>query len=253
MRFGAILAILVLTAMPARAGLPRSTLQEIGATPSPGARLEMSLSAPDAAGRVRSLRQALGGRTGFVNFVDYTCNTLCGTDLMLLADGIERAGLDSSRFRIIVIGLDPKDSAAASRRMERNEIPSSLRRASLFLLPDAATIKTATGDLGFHYAYDAVTDQFAHPAAVYVIGPGGEVRRVLSPLALTSLDLNQAITGKSAPGILQTIHSLCYAYDPVTGAYNLRVTWLLRIGGAVTLLLLGLGILVLARHKRLHT
>jgi protein SCO1/2 len=249
MRLGAVLAILVLAGTPAMAGLPRNTLHAVEAAPSSDARLDLSLSAPDTNGQVRSIGQILGSRTGFVSFVDYTCNTLCGTDLMLLADGVARAGLDPSRFRIIVIGLDPKDSAAAARRMEDKEIPSSLRRASLFLLPDATTVKAATDALGFGYAYDAAADQFAHPAAVYVVGPGGRVRSVLSPLALTALDLNHAMTAGSTPSLLQRIHSLCYAYDPLTGVYNLRVTWLLRVGALITLVLLSLGILVLVRRR----
>jgi protein SCO1/2 len=254
MRAGAILAMVMLAATaaftPAWAGLPRDALKGVEAAPPPGARLDLALAAPDANGHRRSIGQILGGRRGFVTFVDYTCNTLCGTELMLLADAIRRAELAPSQFRIIVFGIDPKDPASAARTMEAHEIPPALRGAAVFLLPDAATITTATTALGFHYAYDAASDQFAHPAAIYAISSGGAVSGVLSPLTLTAGDLRQVAIARPSPSLLQRIHSLCYAYDPLTGAFNLRVAWLLRIGGFLTLALLGIALLVLMRRGR---
>jgi protein SCO1/2 len=254
MRAGAILAMLMLAAtpvsIPAWAGLPRDALQTVEAAPPPGARLDLALAAPDARGDRRTIGQILGGRRGFVGFVDYTCNTLCGTELMLLSDAIRRAHLAPSQLRIIVFGIDPKDPTSAARTMEAHEIPPALRGAAVFLLPDAATIRTATAALGFHYAYDAASDQFAHPAAIYAISSDGAVSGVLSPLTLTAGDLRQVRAASRPAGLLQRIHNLCYAYDPLTGAYNLRVTWLLRIGGVLTLALLGIALLMLARRGR---
>jgi protein SCO1/2 len=250
MRLGLALAILVLMATPAAAGLSRAVLETIQAKPPPGAHLDLALSAPDSTGRRRTIGQILGGRPAFVNFVDYTCNTLCGTDLMLLADGIRRAGLRPSDFRLIVIGIDPKDPAKSAMAMENSEIPARLQGASAFLLPDQQTVNRATMALGFHYAYDRQIDQFAHPAVVYAIDSRGNVRQLLSPLALTAADLRGVLRNAAAPSLFQQIHSLCYGYDPATGTYNLRITLLLRFAAGFTLVLLAGSLLLLKRAWR---
>jgi protein SCO1/2 len=250
MRLGAASLALLLTATQAMAGLSRAVLDKVRAEPPPGARLDLGLAAPDTTGRRRTIAQILGGRPAFVNFVDYTCNTLCGTDLLLLADGIHRAGLSPRDFRIIVIGIDPKDPPQAALAMENSEIPAALRSASTFLLPDQNTVARATSELGFRYAYDPKIDQFAHPAVIYVIDSGGVVRQLLSPLALTAGDMRRVLQNSVGSTFIQQIHSLCYGYDPSTGTYNLRVTFLLRAAALFTLILLGTGILLLSRAWR---
>jgi len=245
-----ILTLILLLLMPggAMAGLSRTTLQTVSANPPPGAKLDLSLTAPDTSGTRHSIGVLLQGHPGFVNFVDYTCRTLCGTDLMLLSDAIRRAGLKPADFRIIAIGLDPKDSAQAAIKMERDQIPAALHPITTFLLPDQATIGKATGALGFRYAYDAQRDQFAHPAVVYAIAPDGSLRAALSPLALNAGDLRQVLTTAQPPSLYQRIRALCYGYDPETGIYTSRIMLLLQAGALATLLLLAL--VFLRRYRR---
>jgi protein SCO1/2 len=249
-----IMTLLLLFAMPsaAWAGLSRVELQTVSVSPPPAAKLDLALSAPDASGASRSVAAILQGHPGFVNFADYTCHTLCGTDLMLLADGIRRAGLRPADFRIIVMGLDPKDHAQAALTMERKEIPPILRPVTAFLLPNQATIIRATKALGFHYVYDPDTDQFAHPAVVYAVAADGSLRGILSPLALTAGDLRQVLE-KAQPqdlGLYQRIRSLCYGYDPATGRYTPRITFLLKAAAMATMLLLVAMLGFFSRRRR---
>lgn len=238
-------------AMPAVAALSRAALDSAGVRLPPQARLDLSITAVDAFGKRRSLRTILAGKPAFLNFIDYTCNTLCGTDLMLLADGVRRAKLDPASFRIVIMGIDPKDSAASAIKMEKAEIPPALRASTVLLLPDSKTIARATAALGFHYVYDPAIDQFAHPAVVYVLGPDGAVRDVLSPLSLTAGDLRRALIGPPvrAPGLYDRLHALCYAYDPATGLYTLRIHNILRIAGIMTVLVLASAVGFLIRRR----
>ena len=210
----------------------------------------MGISARDTAGHVRSLRDIAGGKPVFLNFINYTCNTLCGTDLMLLVSGLERAGLTPGDFRIIVFGINPRNDVADAAKMESKEIPPRWRTATIFLLPDKTATAKTTRALGFHYAYDPQIGQFAHPAVVYALGPDGAVRTVLSPLSLTIGDLRQALRGPAPPTLYQRLHALCYGYDPVTGVYTPRVSFLLKAGGLVTALALAAGIAFLSRAGR---
>jgi protein SCO1/2 len=242
--------LLALLGTPAWAALSRAQLDQVLSSPPPGARLDPSFTAPDSSGRVSTLGETLSGRPGFLAFVDYTCNTLCGTELELLAQALQAGHLAPADFRIVIVGLDPKDSPEAALALEREEIPAPLWPATTLLLPDETAVKRATAALGFHYAYDPAIDQFAHPATVYVLGPDGTLRHALSPFALATGDLHSLLgaSGRGA-GFFETVRHLCYAYDPATGVYNLRVITLLRIGALLTLLILSTGLIVLARIR----
>src|SRR5689334_20776877 len=104
MRIAAALALLALSATTASAGLTRAQISAVGISLPAGAHLDPGLAAPDAAGVMRSIGGILDGRPGFLTFVDYTCSTLCGTDLQLLSDAIQRARLPLADFRILVLG-----------------------------------------------------------------------------------------------------------------------------------------------------
>jgi protein SCO1 len=249
---GILAALMLLPIAAAHAGLSQADLGVVAAAPPPDARLDLALSAPDIAGNRRRLGDVLAGKPAFLVFADYTCTTLCGPILSLLANAIERAQLSAAAFRILVVSIDPKDSAQSAETMARGEIPSSLRPATTFLLPDEATVTAATAALGYRFAYDASADQFAHPAAVYVIAADGRVQGVLSPFSLTTGDLGETLTraATSQAGLLQQIRLLCYAYDPVTGIYSARIDILLKLGAGATVIVLGAAILVLGRRER---
>lgn len=242
--------LLLLPARAADAGLSLAALESVRATPPANARIDLSLAARDVTGKFRPLGEILAGRPGFISFVDYTCNTLCGTDLMLLADGLRRADISPSQYRIVVLGIDPKDSPQSALAMEHAELPPSLWPATVLLLPDKNTVAQATAALGFHYVYDAAIDQFAHPAVVYAVGPDGRLRATLSPMKLLASDLRQAISSpSSSPSLYQRIRLLCYAYDPVTGLYTARIDFLLKIAAAASLILLAAFVLLVRRRR----
>jgi len=250
MRIALALAFLLLSATAAQCGLTRAQLSTVSATPPPGARLDLAIAARDTAGKMRSIREVMAGRSAFLVFADYTCNTLCGTDLALLSAAIQGAHLHSSDYRIVVFGLDPKDSIRSAIAMENASLPSRLRAAAVFLLPDRAAVARATKALGFHFAYDPATDQFAHPAAIYAVATDGQVRAVLSPLTLTPQNLRSVLYAPEAQGLFERIRHLCYAYDPATGLYTAHVDVFLKIAAGATVLLLGSAVLFLICLRR---
>jgi len=243
-------ALLLAFALPATAtsrGLSAADLSAVSAAPPPAARLDLGLTVRDTDGRSRTIGEILDAKPAFLVFVDYTCTTLCGADLMLLANAIMRARLQPTSFRLLVMGIDPRDTEASARKMESSEIPAELLTAASFLLPDQATVDRVTSALGYRFAYDRDADQFAHPAAIYVIGVDGVVASVLSPFSLTVGDMREVLTAAAPAGLYQRIRLLCYAYDPATGAYALRIGLMLRIAAVATVLGLGGGILALTR------
>lgn len=198
------------------------------------------LSWRDENGLVTTIGNAIGGVPAVVIFVDYTCRTLCGPILEFTVAGLAKTGLRPGLdYRLIAIGINPRDGSEAARAMRAQHIEtdSSIARAALFLSGSEATIQTATNAVGLHYAYDSQHDQYAHPAAAYIVDSHGRVRRVMSPIGLDGGDLRLAIidAGQGAVGsFADRLHLLCYGFDPARGIYTERVTGLLAVSGVIT-------------------
>lgn len=231
-------------------------LAAIAAAPPPNAALPANLMFRDENGQPTTIKSAIGGVPALVIFADYTCRTLCGPILEFTAAGLGKTGLKpGTDYRLVVIGLDPKDGLATARAMRAAHIDpaSPINRAAVFLTGSADDIHAVTTAVGLHYAYDAEHDQFAHPAAAYVVDAGGHVRRLLSPLGLDGGDLRLALidAGRGAIGTFaDRIHLLCYGYDPVRGIYTERITTLLSFAAGATLLVMAGGILAMVAHER---
>lgn len=197
---------------------------------------------------------ALIDRPVVLLFADYTCQTLCSPMVAFVGHALAESGLQPDRdYRLVVIGLDPKDSAADARAMRDAQLGS--RTSAAFLLPDGAQIKAMTDALGYRATYDQATDQFAHPAAAYVLDHSGKVVRVLSGLGVAPADLRLALVeaGHGAVGtVSDQVHLLCYGFDPAHGMYNLAVSRLLSISAAVSVAGLGglIGVLVMSGRRR---
>lgn len=243
-------------ATPANAKFSAAQLAAISASPPPNAALPADLRFRDEHGNRLTLDKAIARKPSLVVFADYTCRTLCGPILEFTVAGLAKTGLKPGvDYRLIVIGLDPKDGLDAARAMRTKHIGSAdpIGHAAIFLSGDQAEITAATQAVGLHYAYDAEHDQYAHPAAVFVVDARARVRRVLSAIGLDSADLRLALVdaGRGTIGTLaDRIHLLCYAYDPVRGIYTERITTMLGYAAGATLVMLAAGIFGMIVHRR---
>jgi protein SCO1 len=250
-----LLIVLCLWPVAATAALTPAALNSAGVNLPANAVLPLNLVASDLAGHRRSIASAFAGKPGFAIFADYTCKTLCGPALVLLSAGLAQSTLPSGSWRLVVLGLDPKDSASDARRMLLAEVPEKLRPQTVFLLPDAKTVAATTKALGFHYVYDKSVDQFAHPEVAYAIAADGRVLRVLSPLALTASDLRAALLGppQTAESLYGKFRVLCYRFGLLTGIYDIPVQIALKLAAILTLAVMAFGLVMLIRSRRSWT
>jgi protein SCO1/2 len=257
-----LLAVLVLlfaaapTSAPVWAAASAADLDAISAAPPPGAALPLALRFVDETGRPMTLATALAGTPAVVIFADYTCRTLCGLILDFAASALAKTGLrPGTDYRLLVIGLDPKDTldAAMAMRATHFDAADAVAGAAVFLTGGDTEIHAATAALGYRYVYDAEHDQFAHPAAVYVTDASGRVVRMLSGLGLSGADFRLALVeaGRGAIGtIADRIALLCYGYDPARGIYTERITFFLELAAGATVVLMASGILAMLAIER---
>ena len=249
------LLCLCLAATPAHARLAQADLARVAAAPPPGARAPLDLPVTDVrTGDATTLGAAIGGRPALLLPVDYTCGNVCDPMVSMSADALAATGLAASDAVLVLVGIDPRDDAAAARRMVHETLGDRAEAIGLRPLVAAdAAVTRLTGALGYTAVYDAGTDSFAHPAAALLLTGDGRVARVLSPLALTGRDLRLALTEAGEGrigGLADRLALLCYGFDAVRGVYTPLIRRILAVAGIVTILAIGLLILTLTRRPR---
>jgi len=237
------------------AGLSGIDLSRVEAAPNPDASLPLALLLQGDLGEPKPLQQWLGSVPAVWILADFTCKTLCGPIVTVVSDALRHSGLrPGTNFRLIVVGLDPKDTAADAATMKRAQVgeDDDLFQQTFFLRGSPSGIAALANVFGFRALYDSAHDQFAHPAAAFVVTPAGHVARALSPLALTPADLRLALVeaGQGRVGSwVDHVRLMCYGFDPASGTYTAAIGRILAFAAALTMLALGLFILILFRHE----
>lgn len=246
----------VALAVPAAARVSQTVLNAVYVDPKPGAALPLQLGFRDDTGQPMTLAQALGGHASVFVFADYTCRTLCGPILDFTTTALQKSGLrPGADYRLVVVGLDPRDGLATARAMRASHLDEGgpIARSAVFLTGAKDAVASTTAALGYHYAYDPEADQFAHPAAVFVLTREGRVTRVLSGVGLDGDDMRLALVeaGEGRVGTLaDRFRLLCYCYDPALGIYSARINLLLDTACGLTLAMMAGGILFMHRLAR---
>jgi len=248
-RFLRLLFVLLLISKQAVAALAPAALASADVTLPSDARFPLALTSADIDGDTRSFGEILASRPGFVLFADFTCKTLCGPALVLLSSALENSGLAPDSYRVIVVGLDPKDTPKEARRMITAQVAAGLRSGIVVLHPDSATLARVAEAAGFRYVYDKSVDQFAHPELVYAVARDGRIRRLLSPFTLTTADLKNVLFASDAsPSFAQQVRLICYRFGILSGPYTSTIEIALRAAAALTILVLGGAVFLMRRR-----
>jgi protein SCO1 len=162
-------------------------------------------------------------------------------------------------FDVVSVSIDPKDTPETATK-KRAQVVESYPRARgsthgwHFLVGDEANIRKVTDAVGFEYRYDARQKQYAHPAAIYLLTPEGHVARYLYGIQYEPADIRLGLLEATEGRSISTTEKLllfCYHYDPQGKHYSLVAMNVMRLGGGVTLVLIG-GFLTImwARERR---
>lgn len=258
--FSLIVAIFVLfgTVGAARAeeSLP-SELKGITVTEKLGDRVDGNLVFTDHDGRRVRLADFFDGeRPVLLTLNYYRCTTLCNIQLNQLNGGLRQLGWrPGGEFRIVTVSIDPREKPDLARG-KRATYLSSLGMGDVdwtFLVGEESQVKQLADSVGFGYRYDAETDQYAHPATLVFLTPDGEIARYLYGLEYSRWDLRFALM-EAADGrvgsVADRVILSCFHYDPSSKRYGPFAFGIMRLGGAVTVLLLGGFLAVLWRRER---
>ena len=223
------------------------------------AQLPLDLMVRDETGRVVRLGEYFNhGKPVLLNFMYYRCPMLCP----MVMDGVTNALTElrfdiGKEFDVVTISMDPRDTPEQAAAKKDVYVKRYGRFGAAngwhFLTAHESAIKRITSTVGFQYAYDIKTDQFAHGTALIAVTPQGRVSRYLYGFEYKPRDLRLALVEASAGKIgtaTDAILLLCYHYDPATGRYSRTAMNFVRAGGVATMLGLAGFILVMIRKER---
>ena len=235
--------------------LTASQLEQAVLARPTNAQLPLQIQMNDINDRRAPLQDWLGGVPTVWILADYTCETLCGPAISIVSNALADTGLSAGKdFRLIVTGFDAKDTAAQALTMKNAQLSSrgGLAEHSTFLRAAAPEIDALTGAFGVQPVYDREHDQFAHPAAAFVVTPDGRISRALSALAVDAASLRLALVEAGqghVGGWTDQIHLLCYGFDPASGTYTLAARRLLIATSSLSVIVLALLIGLLLRRE----
>ncbi|WP_429021974.1 SCO family protein [Bradyrhizobium sp. I1.14.4] len=208
----------------------------------------------DEFGATKPLKAWLGDVPTIWIAADYTCKTLCGPIISIVSRALADTGLKAgAAYRLIVFGLDPKDTAADAQVMKSSQIGSqtNLSSQSVFLRAAPTDVADLLAAFGIQATYDAEHDQFVHPAAAFVLTPEGRISRTLSGIAVEPGNLRLALVeaGRGqVGGWSDQVRLLCYGFDPATGVYMLAVRRILLGAGVITMIAVTTLVAILIRR-----
>jgi protein SCO1/2 len=228
----------------AQAAVTASQLEQVALAPRANAQLPLQILMSDLHEQAAPLQRWLGGMPTVWVLADYTCETLCGPAISIVSSALADTGLKAGKdFRLIVVGLDPKDTAARALAMKKAQLSTKdgLSEQSYFLRVAAADIGTLTDAFGVRAVYDREHDQFAHPTAAFVVTSGGRISRALPALAIDAASLRLAVVEAGQGrigGWTDQVHLLCYGFDPASGTYTLAARRLLLAATSISVIAL---------------
>jgi protein SCO1/2 len=201
-----------------------------------------------------------GKRPVLFVFAYHTCPMLCSLVLdatvKSLNDVVWTVG---DQFDVVSVSIDPHDSPETATR-KREQVVNSYPRARgstkgfHFLTGDETNIRKVTEAIGFKYRYDERQKQYAHPAAIYLLTPAGNLARYLYGIMYAPADVRLGLLEASQGRSISTTERVllyCYHYDPQGGHYSLVAMNVMRLGGVVTLVTLGSFLTIMwARERR---
>jgi protein SCO1/2 len=238
-------------------GVRPQLLKDVGVDQKLNDSIPLGLTFRDETGKQVELRQYFVGKPVLLSLVYYSCPMLCTQVLNGVERSLRALSLDLGKdYEVVTVSIDPTEGTVLAAA--KHELYTGMygrpeaAQGWHFLTGQEPEIRALASAVGFRYAYDPESKQFAHASVIMVLTPEGKISRYFyginySPrqLRLGLVDASEGRIGTPVDAVLL----FCYHYDPNTGKYGILISHVLQIAGGITILALGALIFLLGRHE----
>jgi protein SCO1 len=219
--------------------------------------IPLDLKFRDEHGNTVELARYFGSKPVILSLVYYSCPMLCTQVLNGLERSLRLIPMDiGSDFNVVTVSIDPTDRPVLAEAKQALYTGLYGRPGGAqgwhFLTGDDPQIKRLAHSVGFRYAYDPDSKQYAHPAAIMLLTPEGKISRYFYGITYPSRDLRLGLVEASEGKIGSPVDAIllfCYHYDPHTGKYGLLISRVLQLLGVLTVVIGGILMIVLFRGE----
>ncbi|MCC7442982.1 MAG: SCO family protein [Bdellovibrionales bacterium] len=199
------------------------------------------------------------GKPVLLSIVYYNCPSLCGFVLNgLLATLKNLEGwTPGDQFELVTLSMDHREGPELAREKKAAFIGElgnpAVAQGWHFLTGSESQIRKLTDSVGFGFRWDAVQEEYAHQAGIFVLTPEGKLSRVLFgidyPVRDVRLALVEAGEGKTGTFVDQMV-LFCFRYDPSQRGYALYAFRLVQVGSVLMTLAVGVYLAIFWRRQR---
>jgi protein SCO1 len=231
-------------------------LRRVGIEQKLNTQVPLDLVFTDEAGQQVRLGQYFGQKPVILSLVYYDCPMLCTQVLNGLTGSLKALTFNVGReFEVVTVSFDPREGAAMARQKKDGYMARYGREGAgagwHFLTGDEASIKALTEAVGFYFAWDEETKQFAHASGIMILTPEGRLSRYFYGIEYAPKDVRLGLVEASNNKIGSPVDQIllyCYHYDPQTGKYGFAIMNAIRVLGFATFF--GLALLIFFLKRR---
>ena len=212
------------------------------------AQLPLDAQFVNDSGQAITLGQLFDGERPVILSLNYSnCPMLCRVQLNGLVETLsEWQWTAGKEYTVVSVSIDPRETAQRAKETKQKYLQVYGRPGTgdgwHFLVGDQENIDRLASTVGFGYRYMKDRDEYVHAAVVMVCTPEGRTSRyiygVTYDLQTLRLSLVEAAEGKIG-STLDQILLFCFHYDATKGRYGPTARNLMKVGGLLTMLVLG--------------
>ena len=244
------------TAGPAAGAIP-AQLKGITIQQKLNTQIPLDLHFRDEAGRDVRLRDYFTDRPVILNLVYFRCGMLCPQVVEGLARSLKQLTFEAGRqYTVLTVSFDPADTpsvAAGQKAKALKELGQpGAAGAWHFLTGEPSSISALTDAVGFVYRWDPKTQQFLHAAGIMLLTPEGKLSRYFYGIEFNSTDMRLGLVEAShhhIGSVVDAVLLFCCRFDASSGKYDWMVGRVLSLAGALTILIIGAFLFILARSE----
>jgi protein SCO1/2 len=247
---------LVVLALLARTAAAADARLAVGLDEHVGAQVPRDLAFTESTHHFVTLGSFFDGTRPVVLVMAYArCTMLCSVVLRGVASAVRKMG--PVDYQLVVVSLDshetPDEGARRQNRLLEDIGHPGERAAWPYLVGTEQAVGQLAHVLGFRYAWDEATKQYAHPAVVFVLTPDGRISEYVRGVTFDGLRpaIERARRGELTRSTAEDLLA-CFHFDPTLRRYEPKISLMFRLGAGLVLITLAsmVGALVVWERRR---